>query len=144
MATILIGDPDVELRRRCRVWLESAGHMVLEAQDGREVLAWYGQAPTDLLILDLSLLPQDGFDTIAELRRRFPSARTRIITLGDAGSVMGILNLSTVLRMSGAHRTLKKPFALASLSEAVREEINSLACDHARFSRVPDVGSDDN
>ena len=144
MASILIADPDVELRRRCRVWLESAGHMVLEAQNGREALAWYSQAPTDLLIVDLSLLSQDGLDTIAEVRRRFPSARTRIITLGDAGSVMGILNLSTVLRMSGAHRTLKKPFALASLSEAVREEINSLACSPARFSRVPDVGSDDN
>ena len=144
MASILIADSDVELRRRCRVWLESAGHMVLEAQNGREALAWYGQAPTDLLILGLSLLPQDGFDTIAELRRRFPYARTRIITLGDAASVMGILNLSTVLRMSGAHRTLKKPFDLASLSDAVREEVNNLAICHVHFSRLPDARSDDN
>jgi two-component system sensor histidine kinase/response regulator len=66
---LLAEDNAVNRRLACRV-LEKAGHRVLQAQDGREVLALLEREPVDLILMDVQMPEMDGFAATRELRRR--------------------------------------------------------------------------
>ena len=55
MARILIIDDEPPIRTLLRLALESVGHEVVEAQDGRIGLTLYRQNPTDLIITEETL-----------------------------------------------------------------------------------------
>lgn len=67
-ATILVVDDEVAIRRLLRNTLEQAGHLVVEARDGREALARAAADHPDAVLLDLGLPDRDGLGLIPLLR----------------------------------------------------------------------------
>jgi two-component system, sensor histidine kinase and response regulator len=65
---ILVADDNALSRELIRELLESSGHAILEAQNGREALGLIRSREPDLVFLDLQMPLQDGFSVIRELR----------------------------------------------------------------------------
>jgi CheY-like chemotaxis protein len=61
---------DREIAREFAAALEADGHEVLFAHDGRRCLAIVERQTPDLVVLDVYLSRQDGFEILAELRER--------------------------------------------------------------------------
>jgi CheY-like chemotaxis protein len=81
---ILVVDDDPDLRRRLRGLLEKDGWAVTEAADGREALDRLADRPS-LVLLDLLMPGMDGFEFLAEFRRRaeFRSVPVIVLTAKD-------------------------------------------------------------
>jgi len=121
MPSVLIVDDEEQVRHLIRIGLEESGYRVREAQSGQEALARYREQPADLVIMDIMMPNQDGFESIRTLRREFPAARVMAMT-GES-DMIGILNYLDVATMLGACRTFQKPFEVADLIQAVRTEL---------------------
>jgi CheY-like chemotaxis protein len=68
MAIVLVADDDAGGRLLVRTVLEHAGHVVVEAASGPEVLAATAECVPDLLLLDLGLPLVSGPDVLRTLR----------------------------------------------------------------------------
>ncbi|WP_163879816.1 response regulator [Rhizobium laguerreae] len=67
---ILIIDDDGETRTLLRTYLEREGYRTVEASDGEIGLAHHMKLKPDLVMLDVSLPRRNGFEVLAEIRRR--------------------------------------------------------------------------
>jgi CheY-like chemotaxis protein len=123
MPSVLIVDDDEQIRTLVRDTLEQAGYSVVEARDGKEGLQRYRVTPSDLVIMDILMPGQDGLESILSLRREFPDAK--IIAITGGSDMIGMLNFLDVAKMLGAHRTLRKPFDMKALIEAVQAELSA-------------------
>lgn len=117
-ATILIIEDEEPIRMLLRTALETAGHQVREASNGRVGLALYRQSPVDLVITDILMPDMNGLDMILELTREFLNAKVIAISGGNEES-----NVLDVAKLLGARQTLHKPFTMQQLLKAVRYEI---------------------
>lgn len=79
MATVLIAEDDATIRRVCAIWLERAGHRVVEAGDGQEARELLQTQEVDLLISDVHMPNLDGIDLVAWWREEKESSRPVII-----------------------------------------------------------------
>ena len=61
MATVLVADDNRANREALAALLESAGHRVLRAADGREALSRAREARPDLVISDVLMPLMDGY-----------------------------------------------------------------------------------
>jgi DNA-binding response OmpR family regulator len=118
MARILIIDDNVPTRDILRQALERAGHEVVEASDGRVGIAHQRTMPAEVIITDILMPDQEGFETIRALRRDFPT--TGIIAMSGGGQI-GCETLLTVAERLGAQRVLQKPFGLRDMLDAVHQ-----------------------
>jgi CheY-like chemotaxis protein len=118
MARILVIDDAPVYRTVCRSVLEGAGHEVEVAGGGAEGVARHRGRPADLVLCDLSLPDQDGFQTVRELRAF--SAVPVVMTGGRWSYHPGVRTLEDALRV-GAERTLRKPFIAAELLAVVSD-----------------------
>src|SRR5260370_18462125 len=73
MARILVIDDDADMRTLLEHTLQSAGHEVVLAADGREGVQQYRTQPADLVITDLYMPIQQGLETIIQLRKEYPT-----------------------------------------------------------------------
>ncbi|KZE49022.1 two-component system response regulator [Brevibacillus parabrevis] len=71
-ATILIVDDEERIRRILRMYLENAGYVVDEAEDGFAALKLVKQIDYDLIILDLMMPGMDGIELCLRLRETDP------------------------------------------------------------------------
>lgn len=96
------------------MYLEHAGFDVLEAGDGPTALTQLEQHPVDVMVLDLMLPEMDGFQVLAEVRRRETWLPVIMLTaLGDEEDrIMGL--------DQGADDYLIKPFSPRELVSRVR------------------------
>jgi CheY-like chemotaxis protein len=114
MAQILIIDDETIIRDLLRQALEYVGYDVIEACNGREGLRCCRGALPHLVITDLAMPEQDGFELIAQLRREFPT--TAIIAM--SGSAPQELERAKQL---GAACTVRKPFDLWAMTDMVHQ-----------------------
>ena len=77
MASILIVDDEPTLRQLLRTVLERAGYEVAEADNGNEAMGIIRAIELDLVITDIFMPENDGFELIQHLRRAAP--RVKII-----------------------------------------------------------------
>ena len=66
--SILIADDEPDIRELLRLYLENAGHRVLEAGDGEEALAVLDAEQVDLVLLDIMMPKLDGYGVLKKLR----------------------------------------------------------------------------
>ena len=118
MARILIIDDNDATRDVLRQALERAGYEVVEAPDGRIGLEHQRAMPAEVIITDILMPEQEGFETIRELRRDFPTAG--IIAMSGGGQI-GCDTLLTIAERLGAQRVLQKPFGLRDMLDAVQQ-----------------------
>ena len=67
---VLVVDDDVEVRQLLRRMLEPEGYAVVEAEHGRAALERLHDVSPSVVLLDLMMPEMDGFEFVAEFRRR--------------------------------------------------------------------------
>jgi two-component system, chemotaxis family, chemotaxis protein CheY len=123
MARILVIDDASFLRAILRRFLESAGHEVIEAEDGEQGVGAYRQARPELVISDVVMPKKDGLATLRELRELNPQAK--VITISGGGARVGVEDWLEKARAQGANATLAKPFereVIVALVERILSE----------------------
>ncbi len=105
---ILVVDDDVKIVRLVRMYLERAGHRVIEATDGRRALAAIADEAPALVILDIMLPEIDGLAVLKAVRR---TDQTPVIIL----SARGLTDDRITGLGAGADDYLPKPFSPAEL-----------------------------
>ncbi len=69
MGRLLVVDDDPDVRRVLVRMLEEEGYAASEAENGLEVKAALARGGPELILLDLMLSGEDGFDVLADVRR---------------------------------------------------------------------------
>jgi len=115
--SVLIADDDASLRSALKLALEAGGYDVRLAANVGEALALQRKAPADVLITDLFMPESDGFEAIDGFRKAFPG--TKIIAMSGEGKRAKREYLSSAA-LIGVDATLKKPFQVATLLQALR------------------------
>lgn len=117
MATILIVDDTLIMRKAIRDIVEEAGHEVVgEAENGREAFEKYKELKPDLVTMDITMPRSDGIEGL-ELIIDFDS-RAKVLmcsALGQKAFIVKALQL-------GAANFIVKPFK----KETVLQNINKI------------------
>ena len=94
------------------------GFNVLTAINGKQGMKLFNDKPVDLVITDIIMPGEIGFDIIAEMKRICPDIK--IIAISGMGLGMIETCLKTA-KFSGAEYTFAKPFEISNLLTAVYE-----------------------
>ena len=111
MAKILLVDDEEAVRQSLANLMESEGHRVTTAACGREALRSQKQCPADLLITDLMMPGESGYETIMKFRQKWRNLP--ILAISGRGEL-----LPTALNFGATH-TFQKPFQPFELLSAV-------------------------
>lgn len=85
---ILVADDEKDNRVIARETLESAGYQVVEAETGPQVLERAAADRPDLILLDLSMPEQDGWQTARRLKAD-PQTRAIVVVAFTAHAMLG-------------------------------------------------------
>jgi two-component system, chemotaxis family, chemotaxis protein CheY len=118
VASVLVVDDEDQIRELIRNTFEQSGYQVSEASTGKAALEKYRTAPTDLIIMDILMPDQDGFESISTIRHESP--KVKIIAMTGSNDMIGVLDYLDVAKMLGAHYTLQKPFEMKDLLDAAQ------------------------
>jgi len=112
-STILLIDDEEAVRKVLTFPLERDGYTVVQASDGEEALARFGDQPVDLVVLDIMLPKLDGLEVCKQLRSR-SSVPIIMLTARDD-------ELDKVLGLElGADDYITKPFSIREFRSRVR------------------------
>ena len=122
MPRVLVVEDDTAVRGVIWHLLTQAGFEVVEAEDGEQGLARYGEQRIDVVLTDLFMPVMDGMELIRQLLDQDPAAKIVAMTGVDGYSIFPE-RLPEASRL-GAFRVLEKPFSedalLLVLEEALR------------------------
>ena len=113
MAEILIIDDEPQMRRLIARILSGAGHVVHEANNGKEGIGSFRRVHPALVITDLVMPDMEGIEMIRELRKEAPA--TPILAISGGGPPV-YLRAATGM---GAAAALAKPFSADAFLSAV-------------------------
>jgi YesN/AraC family two-component response regulator len=89
MATILIVDDSILMRRNLRVLLAEAGHeVVAEASNGMEGYREYAKHLPDLVTMDITMPIMSGLDSLKKIIATYPEAKVIMISALDQKSMV--------------------------------------------------------
>ena len=118
-AHILVVDDDARIRSLVSAELQAAGYTTLTASDGEEAWRQWRDGSIDMVVTDLAMPGEDGFDLIARIRGADERNETPIVVLsvraGD-GDKIRALDL-------GADDYVVKPFSVPELLARVRAQL---------------------
>ncbi len=97
--------------------LAGMGHEVFQAADGREALRVQREAQAELMLTDLFMPEMEGLETIRQMRENHPALRIMAVSGGSSRGEAG--DYLEMARKFGAAATLKKPFTIQELTDAV-------------------------
>ena len=124
---ILLIDDNVELAELLAAALRNAGYTVWQADNAKTGMQLLREHDIGVLITDVVMPEQDGFETVQQARKERPNLRIIVIS-GDAPRNTPLyLEIGQKL---GAHRALMKPFPLATLIETVSELLQDASDRH--------------
>ena len=104
--TVLVIDDDPGIRDSLEALLEVHGFQVALARNGRQGLAAFRKIAPDLVLTDIMMPEQDGFETIMQMRMERPAAK--IVAMSGGGRVGQTNYLAMALKL-GADRGIEKP-----------------------------------
>ena len=128
---ILVVDDERAIRFSLVELLESDGHEVREAEHAPAALAALDEAPSDLVLSDLTMPAMDGLALLEEVRARHPNPLFVLVTAhGDERTAVRALR-------EGAYDYVPKPFDNEEVRALVRRarEVLSLRAENARLRR---------
>jgi len=120
MAIILLIDDDERLRKSVGRMLVTAGHLVVEAENGRIALTVILGCNPDMVITDVFMPEKDGIETVKSIRNKFPAMRFLAITGGGRDE-----RFYSVIRNLAAAAVLQKPFNQEMLLAAVNAALSA-------------------
>jgi DNA-binding response OmpR family regulator len=114
---VLVVEDEPNIAEAVRFLLSRDGWNVTTHDGAGDVLAALRAGRPDLLVLDVMLPGQSGFDILAALRADPETAALPVLMLTAKGQERD----RAAAEQAGADRFMAKPFANAALLEAVRE-----------------------
>jgi len=122
---ILIIDDDASIRSSLEKILTENGYQLTVAADGDSAQSEFAQA--DLLILDLNLPIQDGWDILGQVSAGYPLLPVIVIT--------GLADQLDERAIPGASAFLEKPIEVPALLETVERLLNRTPEEQVAASR---------
>jgi CheY-like chemotaxis protein len=129
--SILLADDTADIQALITSWLEDAGHSVVCASSGRQVIELLPHDHFDLLVTDILMPDGDGWEAIAEAHRLWPEIR--ILAISGGAREMPASAVLRVARGAGAISVLAKPFSRPDFIAA----LNALMAPDAKAKAVP-------
>lgn len=117
--TVLIADDDMDVLRILRGVLRNKPVFIVEATDGDEAMEKVLEHQPDLVILDVMMPGQSGWEVCRNIREHNSTEETRIIMLTGIGSTMNELTSP----LYGADAYMDKPFDVNALSELIDQQL---------------------
>ncbi len=118
MACILVADDEPDIRRIIRIYLQRAGHDVVEADNGARALEVFKERGPDAAILDVMMPVMTGLEVVRALRGLdTPLNETPVILLSARAMPHEVASGVE----SGADRYMVKPFSPSELLSAVAD-----------------------
>ncbi len=114
--TILLIDDDPMVARLVQLMLEPEGYQLTVAPNGLEGLKIAQINPPDLLLLDLMLPGQDGFQVLHQLRAEPRTADIPVIVVSSKSQPTDKQTATEI----GANAYLAKPYKRAELLSLIR------------------------
>ena len=116
---MLVVDDDRGFRHAIGTLLQEAGHLVVQAADGRAALDALGGETFDVMLLDVGLPDMSGLDVLAAVQNLAAPPRVVMITGDDTPET-----LLKAIR-GQADRYITKPFAPGAILEVVDEVLEA-------------------
>ncbi len=118
MSLILLVEDHEPMRITLAELLQTMGHRVITAGNGKQALVLQKQNPANILLTDIFMPEMDGFELIQEFRRLYPAVKIIALSGGIPKNPGGpFLNIA---KKFGAKWILPKPFSVAQLAEVIR------------------------
>jgi DNA-binding response OmpR family regulator len=125
MARVLVIDDDELLVKLMVHALSRRGHQVAFALDGEAGARAFDETHFDAVVCDIVMPEKEGVETIQHVRRARPDLGIVAVS-GGLGSRAGFDVLDFVEKL-GADITIKKPFQMSALCDAVDQAIAARA-----------------
>ncbi len=119
MARILVIDDDTQVRMVLEGFLRHDGHQVASATNGKEARKILQGEPFDLVLTDIVMPEQDGFEVIIHLVSQ--PLRPRIIAISGGSPALSQQVLLAMASRMPIERVLSKPISYEQLSQVVAE-----------------------
>ncbi|MCL5981871.1 MAG: response regulator [Firmicutes bacterium] len=119
MATVMVVDDRMGIRRLLQEVLQGAGYHVVTAAGGKEALERIVRLSVDLVLLDMKMPGMNGLDTLTMLKRVRPDVTVLIMT---AYEELEVLNEA---QRRGASGHISKPFDIEDIKEAVASKLRA-------------------
>lgn len=123
MATVLVVEDCSEFRAAIKLMVESGGHRVIEAGDGRAGAAALGDEAVEVVITDILMPEMDGIEVLKEAARRRPALP--VIAISGGGHLISAVESLSLARLSGARQVLYKPFRKHELLSAIDDALGA-------------------
>lgn len=109
--TVLIAEDSIVVRAVLRRHLETAGYLIIEADDGLDALALARATLPDVVLLDIEMPGLNGYEVLAAMQADPQLGEVPVVFLTGRS---GADDLVEALRL-GAHDYLRKPFEAGEL-----------------------------
>lgn len=117
MSKILVTDDAAFMRMMLSNIIKQAGHSVVEAVNGKDMLEKYEQEKPDLVTLDITMPEMDGLEAIKLLKSKHPEAKVVMCSaMGQQAMVLDAIQ-------SGAIDFIVKPFQPERVLETLKKTI---------------------
>ena len=116
LARILVVEDEPDVRLLLRMLLEDEGYSVVEAADGEQAIARFGESHIDLILLDVRLPKANGFEVCRIVRQTSDVPIVMLTAHDDSHDVVGGLE-------AGADDYVTKPFVERELLARLRVQL---------------------
>lgn len=117
MVKILIMDDEAGMRDILVSILKSAGHSLLQVEDGKQAIDTARKEKPDLAILDMRVPDMDGLEVLSELKTTDPSLPCIMLSgFGDAETAAAAIK-------KGAFDYISKPFKVGEVLEIINKAL---------------------
>ena len=117
---ILVVDDEPDIRRICRILLETGGYTVLEAATGAEAVEQVRQHPElDLILMDIMMPVMDGYEAARRIRKLAdPVHANKLIIAMTANAFEEDVKAALA---AGMNEHLSKPIRIELLYEIMKK-----------------------
>lgn len=116
---VLLVEDDIDAREIARVILELHGYEVVEAHDGIDALHKSLELSPDIVILDMSIMPWGGIQTMRTIRKDSPKTSIPIL----AYTALASIDERELLKREGFDDVITKPCSPDEIVATVRKFI---------------------
>lgn len=123
MAQILVVDDDAQIRDSLSEFITELGHDVAVAANGKEALVHLAENSVDLMLLDIIMPEQDGFETILTISNR--PERPAIIAISGGSPRLDLDFVLAITRKLPVEDILIKPVSHEILASAIEKALTA-------------------
>ena len=134
MKTILIVEDEVAISQVLKVYLRKAGYDVVQAFDGNEAITLFHSTKPSLILLDVMLPGQNGWNVLKEVREKSSCPVIMLTALGEIDDRLSGFR-------SGADDYISKPFIADEVIARVQAILRRSHLLDDQVSRIKQFGS---